>query len=252
MQSGTDNIAADSNEPSVYMDNANVDIVTPSSAGISDDSIAEESILPDLDCEVDYGENPPNIPQPVNIKVEKVRVITPSQEKIRIKSEISLSSLSMDSDNIVADPNQEKVGERFSSPKKDAAEECDDSDSVSKDSDEKKENGEKAENEDENEIDASNGDKESFDPLTCTEGNNYDEDSTRYNLLRKNRFAPYYRVVQKGPSFTPKILGAGGLPSIRYRFPTFIYEIRLNEGHSAVVAHLKCNLVNFEIPKSFP
>ena len=187
LQSGTDNIAADSDEPTVYLDNANVDIVTPnpdssSSVGISEDPIAEESILPDLDCEVDYGENPANIPQPMNIKVEKVRVITPSQEKIRIKSEISLS---MDSDNIVADPNQEKVGERCSSPKKDdATEECDDSDSVSKDSDEKQENGEnveksKAENEDENEIDASNGDKESFDPLTCTEGNNYEEDSTR-------------------------------------------------------------------------
>ena len=188
LQSGTDNIAADSDEPTVYVDNANVDIVTPnpgssSSAGISEDSNAEESILPDLDCEVDYGENPANIPQPVNIKVEKVRVITPSQEKIRIKSEISLS---MDSDNIVADPNQEKVGERCSSPKKDAAEECDDSDSVSKDSNGKKENeenAEKAENDDENEIDASNGDKESFDPLTCTEGNNYDEDSIRYDLL---------------------------------------------------------------------
>ena len=59
----------------------------------------EESILPDLDCEVDFGENPANIPQPVDIKKEKVRLITPSAlGQISIKTEMGKS---MDSENIV-------------------------------------------------------------------------------------------------------------------------------------------------------
>ena len=58
-----------------------------------------ESILPDLDCEVDFGENPANIPQPVDIKKEKVRLITPSAlGQISIKMEMGKP---MDSENIV-------------------------------------------------------------------------------------------------------------------------------------------------------
>ena len=66
----------------------------------------EESILPDLDLDMDFGENPANVPQPVNIKEEKVRVITPSMEKIRIKSEVSKP---MCSENIVEGGSEEKL-----------------------------------------------------------------------------------------------------------------------------------------------
>lgn len=69
----------------------------------------EESILPDLDCEVDYGENPANIPQPVDIKEERVRLITPtSLGKITIKEEVSKPMIS---ENIVEGGKQEKVAE---------------------------------------------------------------------------------------------------------------------------------------------
>ena len=66
----------------------------------------EESILPDLDLDMDFGENPANVPQPVNIKEEKIRVITPSMEKIRIKSEVSKP---MCSENIVEGGSEEKL-----------------------------------------------------------------------------------------------------------------------------------------------
>ena len=68
----------------------------------------EESILPDLDCEVDFGENPANIPQPVDIKKEKVRLITPSAlGQISIKTEMGKS---MDSENIVQGKQQKTLG----------------------------------------------------------------------------------------------------------------------------------------------
>ena len=66
----------------------------------------EESILPDLDLDMDFGENPANIPQPVSIKEERIRVITPSMEKIRIKTEVSKPMIS---DNIVEDGTEEKL-----------------------------------------------------------------------------------------------------------------------------------------------
>ena len=85
--SGSDITAAVDNSPSVSMGQ-------------------EESILPDLDLDMDFGENPANVPQPVNIKEEKIRVITPSMEKIRIKSEVSKP---MCSENIVEGGSEEKL-----------------------------------------------------------------------------------------------------------------------------------------------
>ena len=155
---------------------ASVDIVTPSTSSEGVDNIAEESILPDLDCEVDFGENPanvPNIPQPVDIREEKVRVITPSQEKIRIKTEVSQP---MDSDNIVDNPNQEKVGEReHKEEEKSKAEEDD-----NKDEDDKKDIEkcvEKKDDTDEKLSQEGDANAESFDPLTCTEENENDNDT---------------------------------------------------------------------------
>ena len=121
---------------------ASVDIVTPSASSSNvDDIAAEESILPDLDCEVDFGENPANIPQPVDIREEKVRVITPSQEKIKfqIKSEVSQS---MDSDNIVDNPNEEKVGERTDENEGTSEEGKTDEETAKDDTEAKGENGE--------------------------------------------------------------------------------------------------------------
>ena len=70
----------------------------------ADDSISAdqgtESILPDLDCEVDFGENPANIPQPVDIKKEKVRLITPSSLGLGLSIKTEMGK-SMDSENIV-------------------------------------------------------------------------------------------------------------------------------------------------------
>ena len=42
-----------------------------------------------------------------------------------------------------------------------------------------------------------------------------------------------------------------GLATIQHLFPLLIHEIHLNEGHSAVITHLTCNLVNFELPNRF-
>ena len=41
------------------------------------------------------------------------------------------------------------------------------------------------------------------------------------------------------------------LATIQNRFPLLIHEIHLNEGHSAVITYLTCNLVNFELPNRF-
>ena len=83
---------------------AAVNTADPSSPSASTGQ--EESILPDLDLDMDFGENPANIPQPVSIKEERIRVITPSMEKIRIKTEVSKP---MNSDNIVEDGTEEKL-----------------------------------------------------------------------------------------------------------------------------------------------
>ena len=71
----------------------------------------EESILPDLDLDMDFGENPVNVPQPVHIKEEKVRLISPSAfgKIISVKSEMSTP---MDSENIAEGGLQEKVGSK--------------------------------------------------------------------------------------------------------------------------------------------
>ena len=42
------------------------------------------------------------------------------------------------------------------------------------------------------------------------------------------------------------------LAPIQYRYTLLIHEIHLNEGHSAVITHLKCHIINFKIVKSFP
>ena len=41
-------------------------------------------------------------------------------------------------------------------------------------------------------------------------------------------------------------------PQNNFSCQNFSVEIHLNEGHNAVITHLKCNPVNYEIPKSFP
>ena len=56
--------------------------------------------------------------------------------------------------------------------------------------------------------------------------------------------------IGHGRQFFGKNYGTAwsGLPSLRSRFLLLIHEIHLNEGHSAVITHLKCYLVNFDIP----
>lgn len=57
-------------------------------------SESTESILPDLDLGVDYGENPANIPQPVSIKQEKISVTTENRVIVCAKTEPAESVLS--------------------------------------------------------------------------------------------------------------------------------------------------------------
>ncbi len=111
-QDGQNKLKLQFNPPMTEMLPLNADLITNGSgsttmtAPLASVNI-EESILPDLDCDVDFGENPANIPQPVNIKDEKVRVLTPtSLGKISIKAEMSNP---MNSENIVQGGKEEKV-----------------------------------------------------------------------------------------------------------------------------------------------
>jgi hypothetical protein len=87
---------------------------------------AEESILPDLDLDMDFGENPASIPQPVDIKQEKIKIITPTVDKFKVKQEdvkndsIAAEETSMEETKVdkieptkcVEPPNKEKVASK--------------------------------------------------------------------------------------------------------------------------------------------
>ena len=60
-----------------------------------------------------------------------------------------------------------------------------------------------------------------------------------------NTYLIYYTVFSSSP--LNGVLRAG-LATVQHNFPILIHEFHLNEGHSAVITHLTCNVVNFKLP----